>query len=86
MSTGSYVARTTYIGTVRSVAITTARAVVVHAALAIPTTEPACMYCTALRLSPCLVREKFSRKVLQYPSHRILRYVHGVLNVDENKN
>jgi len=37
-------------------------------------------------ISPCLVREKFSQKVLQYPSHRILRYVHGALNVDENKN
>ena len=27
--------------------------------------------------------KKFSQKVLQYPSHRILRYVHGALNVDE---
>ena len=25
----------------------------------------------------------FSQKVLQYPSHRILRYVHGSLNIDE---
>ena len=23
--------------------------------------------------------------MLQYPSHQILRYVHGVLNVDEKK-
>ena len=29
--------------------------------------------------------ENFSQKVLQYPSHRILRYVHGVLNVDKKK-
>ena len=35
--------------------------------------------------SPCLVCEKFSQKVLQYPSYRILRYVHGALNVDEKK-
>jgi len=34
---------------------------------------------------PCLVYENFSLKVLQYPSHRILRYVHGALNVDEKK-
>ena len=26
-----------------------------------------------------------SKKVLQYPSHRILRYVHEALNVDEKK-
>ena len=25
------------------------------------------------------------QKVLQYPSHRILRYMHGALNVDEKK-
>ena len=25
------------------------------------------------------------QKVLQYPSHRILRYVHGTLNVDGKK-
>ena len=31
------------------------------------------------------VREKFSQKMLQYPSHRILRYVHGALNVDKKK-
>jgi len=36
-------------------------------------------------ISPCLVREKFSQKMLQYSSHRILRYVHGALNVDEKK-
>jgi len=41
--------------------------------------------CVQRPFSPCLVREKFSRKVLQYPSHRILRYVHGALNVDEKK-
>ena len=29
--------------------------------------------------------KKFSQKVLQYPSHRILRYMHGALNVDEKK-
>ena len=29
--------------------------------------------------------KKFSQKVLQYPSHRILRYVYGALNVDEKK-
>ena len=40
----------------------------------------------ALRdFSLCLVREKFSQKVLQYSSHQILRYMHGVLNVDEKK-
>ena len=26
-----------------------------------------------------------SQKVLQYPSHRILRYVYGALNIDEKK-
>ena len=36
-----------------------------------------------IQRSPCLVREKFSQKVLQYLSDRILRYVHGALNVDE---
>ena len=29
--------------------------------------------------------KKFSQKVLQQSSHRILRYVHGALNVDEKK-
>ena len=35
--------------------------------------------------SPRLVREKFSKKILQYLSHRILRYVYGALNIDEKK-
>jgi len=30
----------------------------------------------------CLVRKKFQ----DFPSHRILRHIHGVLNLDENKN
>ena len=36
-------------------------------------------------ISACLVATPKSKKVLQYPSHRILRYVHGALNVDEKK-
>jgi len=36
-------------------------------------------------LSACLVGSPNSKKVLQYPSHRILRYVHGTLNIDEKK-
>ena len=34
-------------------------------------------------LCACLVSTLKSKKVLQYPSYRILRYVHGALNVDE---
>jgi len=33
----------------------------------------------------CLVATSKSKKVLQYLSHQILRYVHGALNVDEKK-
>ena len=35
--------------------------------------------------SACLVPTSNSQKVLQYPSHRILRYVHRALNVDKKK-
>jgi hypothetical protein len=30
--------------------------------------------------------KKFSQKVLQYTSHRNLRYMYGALNVDEKEN
>jgi hypothetical protein len=33
-------------------------------------------------LRPCLVRKIFQ----DFPSHRILRYMHEALNIDENKN
>jgi hypothetical protein len=33
-------------------------------------------------LRPCLV----SKKNQNFPSHRILRHMHGALNIDENKN
>ena len=36
-------------------------------------------------LSACLVATTKFKKVLQYLSHQILRYVHGALNVDEKK-
>jgi len=36
-------------------------------------------------LSACLVARPNSKKVLQYTSHRILRYVYGALNVGEKK-
>ena len=36
-------------------------------------------------LSACLVPTPNSKKVLQQPSHRILRYMHGALNVDKKK-
>ena len=36
-------------------------------------------------LSACLVGTPKSKKVLQYPSHRILRYVHEALNIGEKK-
>ena len=38
-----------------------------------------------LDLNAPLVATPKSKKVLQYPSHRILRYVHRALNVDEKK-
>jgi hypothetical protein len=31
-------------------------------------------------------KKKRTQKVLQYLSHQILRYMHGVLDVDERKN
>ena len=34
---------------------------------------------------PMFSCEPNSKKVLQYSLHRILRYVHGILNVDEKK-
>jgi len=34
------------------------------------------------QLRPCLVPKKFQDS----PSHRFLRHMHGVLNLDENKN
>jgi hypothetical protein len=37
----------------------------------------------SMYISACLVPTLNSQKVLQYPSHQILRYVHGALNVDE---
>ena len=36
-------------------------------------------------ISACLVAIPKSKKVLQYLSHRILRYVHEALNIDEKK-
>jgi len=41
--------------------------------------------CVQTSLSPCSVREKFSKKMLQYPLYQILRYIYGALNVDEKK-
>ena len=38
-----------------------------------------------IQISVCLVATSKSKKVLQYLSHQILRYVHGSLNVDEKK-
>jgi hypothetical protein len=68
------VASTYYdVGTVRSVAITAARAsAVVHAALAITTAQPACVYST---LGP------FGLGVLKFNSLMFSR-MHGVLNVN----
>jgi len=34
------------------------------------------------RARPCLVRKIFQ----DFPSHRILRHMHGALNIHENKN
>ena len=42
-------------------------------------------YYEPLMSLPLFSCKKISQKVLQYPSHRILRYVHGALNVDEKK-
>ena len=39
----------------------------------------------SILLGACLVPTPKSQKVLQSPSHRILRYVYGALNVDEKK-
>ena len=36
-----------------------------------------------IQISVCLVATSKSKKVLQYLSHQILRYVHGALNVDK---
>ena len=38
-----------------------------------------------LKVRPRLVLKLNSQKVLQYPSHRILRYVYRALNVDKKK-
>ena len=35
---------------------------------------------------PCLVPKKFCKKFSDSPSHRIFKRMHGVLNIDENKN
>ena len=36
------------------------------------------------RPRPCLVYPK-TKKFSKFPSHRILRYIHEALNIDENK-
>jgi hypothetical protein len=37
-------------------------------------------------LRPCLLPPKKPKIFQDFPSHRIFRRMHGVLNIDENKN
>jgi len=37
-------------------------------------------------LGPCLVHSKKAKSFQDFPSHRILRHMHEILNIDENKN